>query len=124
MEPGTRNVHVHSHVDVRGYLLVFGALLVLTMVTVGVSYLNLPIRPTVAIAVTIAALKASLVAMFFMHLKGERPMVYWALALTAVLFAALFAFLLWSEGDHLFGTKFMDAFGTAPHPAPGAGGEH
>jgi len=97
-------------VQVKGYLAVFGALLVLTAATVGVSYLNLPITPTVIIAVAIASVKASLVAMFFMHLKGERPVVYWSLGLTAVLFVALFAFVLWSEGDHLIGTQFRDAF--------------
>ena len=43
--------------------------------------------------------------MFFMHLKGEKPMVFWPLGLTAVLFVALFAFVLWTEGDHLFGTR-------------------
>ena len=33
--------------QVRGYLMVFGALLVLTLVTVGVSYLDLPETETV-----------------------------------------------------------------------------
>ena len=106
------NVHkVHDvHVAVRGYLTVFGTLLVLTLVTVAVSYLDLPVVPTVIVAVSIASLKASLVAMFFMHLKGERPVVYWSLGLTGVLFVALFAFVLWSEGDHLIGTQFTDPF--------------
>jgi len=91
-------------------MMVFGALLVLTVVTVAVSYLQLPMTPTVVLAVFIASIKAALVAMFFMHLKGERPLVFWSLGLTAVLCAALFAFLLWSEGDHLTGTEFKDAF--------------
>ena len=94
------------------------ALLVLTVVTVGVSYLDLPVAPTILVALAIAATKAALVAMFFMHLKGERPMVQWALGLTGVLFVALFAFVLWSEGDHLFGTRFEDAFGGAGAAAP------
>jgi cytochrome c oxidase subunit 4 len=98
------------HIAVRGYLVVFGTLLVLTVVTVAVSYLNLPMTPTVIIAVAIATAKASLVAMFFMHLKGERPLVMWSLGLTAVLFVALFAFVLWAEGDHLIGTQFTDPF--------------
>ena len=53
--------------------MVFGALLVLTLITVGVSYLDLPEVETVVVALIIATTKASLVAMFFMHLKGERP---------------------------------------------------
>ena len=100
----------HDQVRAKGYLVIFGALMVLTVITVGVSYLDLPATPTVLVAIAIATAKATLVAMFFMHLKGERPMVYWPLGLTAVLFAALFAFLLWSEGDHLLGTRFEDAF--------------
>src|SRR5215216_3719627 len=121
MEPRSVNGIAHSSVHVRGYIAVFGALLVLTLVTVGVSYLNLNETPAVVIALAIAATKASLVAMFFMHLKGERPMVFWPLGLTAVLFVALFAFLLWSEGDHLFGTRFHDAF-SVERAAPAAEG--
>jgi len=97
-------------VQVKGYLAVFGALLVLTVVTVAVSYVNLPEAETVVIALAIATAKASLVAMFFMHLKGERPMVMWPLGLTAFLFVALLAFVLISESDHLFGARFADAF--------------
>jgi cytochrome c oxidase subunit IV len=97
-------------VPVKGYIAVFGALLVLTVVTVAVSYLQLEATPTVLLAIAIATAKASLVAIFFMHLTSERAMVYWPLGLTAVLFAALFAFVLWSEGDHLLGTRFTDAF--------------
>ncbi len=113
---------IQHPVEVKGYLAVFGALLVLTLATVGVSYIDLPATPTVLVALAIAAAKASLVAMFFMHLKGERPLIYWSLGLTAVLFAALLAFILWSEGDHLFGTRFEDAFGR-PGAPPGAGGQ-
>lgn len=96
--------------QVRGYLFVFGTLLVLTLVTVGVSYLHLPHTPAVVIGLSIAIAKASLVAMYFMHLKGEREMVYWPLGLTAFLFVGLLVSILVSEGDHLFGTQFGDAF--------------
>lgn len=96
--------------QVRGYLFVFGALLVLTIATVGVSYLRLPETPAVIVGISIALVKAALVAMYFMHLKGEKPMVYWPLGLTAVLFVGLIAGVLISEGDHLFGTEWGDAF--------------
>jgi hypothetical protein len=45
-----------------------------------------------------------------MHLSSERPVVYWSLGLTAVLFVALIAFVLWTEADHLFGTEFRGPF--------------
>ena len=111
-------------VDIRGYLAVFAALLLLTVATVGAASLELSEGTTVLVAVSIATIKATLVAMFFMHLKGEKPWVFWSLGLTAVLFAALFAFLLWTEGDHLLGTKFGDAFGSAPKTAAPAQGGH
>lgn len=106
MEPNTHD----SLVDVRPYLAVFGALLALTLITVAASYLDLSTAPTVMVALAIAVGKAALVAMFFMHLKHERAMVYWPLGLTAVLFAALIAFVLWTEADHLFGTRFAGPF--------------
>jgi cytochrome c oxidase subunit 4 len=112
-------------VAVRSYLAVFAALLVLTVVTVGVASLDLTEGMTVAVAIVIATFKATLVALFFMHLKGEKPMVFWSLGLTGVLLVALFAFILWTEGDHLLGTRFGDAFGTtqtAPATSSEGGG--
>ena len=89
--------------EVRRYLAIFAALLVLTVCTVALSYLRLPVLPTLALGLTIATAKAALVVLFFMHLKGEKPMIYWPLALTVFLVAAMFAFILWTEGDHIVG---------------------
>jgi cytochrome c oxidase subunit 4 len=76
---------------IKLYLMVFGALLVLTLVTVGVSYLNLPKSLGIPLGLAIATLKASLVAAFFMHLKGERTLIYGLLGLTVVATIILFA---------------------------------
>ncbi len=86
---------------VRGYLAVFGALLGLTAMTVSIASLSLPTSVAITLGLLVASVKAALVVMFFMHLRTERPMVLWPLALTAFLFVALFAFLLWSEADHV-----------------------
>ena len=96
--------------SVRGYLVVFGALLVLTLTTVAASRLGLPHVPTIVIGLAIATAKASLVAMFFMHLISERGMVFFALALTAVFCASLFGLTLWTEADHVLGTEFRGPF--------------
>lgn len=51
---------------------VFGALIVLTSITVGVAYV--PLGPlNVPIAIAIAAAKATLVVLFFMALKYDNP---------------------------------------------------
>lgn len=71
---------------VRSYVVVFVALLGLTLVTVGVSYLHLARPAAIALALVIASVKASLVAAFFMHLISERRVIYAVLVLTAAFF--------------------------------------
>jgi len=46
-------------------------------------------RPLIIVALFIATIKGSLVALFFMHLNHERKMIYWVLMLTAVFFVVL-----------------------------------
>jgi cytochrome c oxidase subunit 4 len=53
------------------YLGVYGALLALTVITVGVSYLGLPTLPSLLLAMAIALVKATLVGAWFMHLKYD-----------------------------------------------------
>ena len=77
---------------VRVYLLVFAALAVLTVVTVGISYLHLPTHWAILFALVVATVKGSLVACYFMHLISERKVIYYIL-LICVLF---FAVLLWA----------------------------
>ena len=66
----------HNNTDsikehIRVYLTVFGALGVLTVVTVAVSYLDVTTIEAVFLALVIASIKASLVAGYFMHLISE-----------------------------------------------------
>ena len=82
------------------YITIFGALMVCTILTVIAAFINLG-DLNFPVAIMIAIFKATLVVLFFMHLKGEKPMVFWPLALTMFLFVALFAFILWTEADHI-----------------------
>ncbi len=79
--------HVRQHV--RVYLMVFAALAVLTVVTVGISYLHLPTTHAIAVAITVATVKASLVALYFMHLISEEKVILWLLCLCAAFLVAL-----------------------------------
>jgi cytochrome c oxidase subunit 4 len=74
---------------IKTYFMVFGTLMVLTIVTVAVSYLHLPVHQAIIVALFIATIKGSLVAMFFMHLNHERKVIYWVLMLTVVFFFVL-----------------------------------
>lgn len=54
------------------YFAVYGALLVLTVLTVAVSYAELPPEQSIPAAVAVASVKATLVAAWFMHLKYDK----------------------------------------------------
>ncbi len=58
----------------KTYLLVFSTLIVLTLTTVGVANVDLGAMNIVA-ALFIAAVKAGLVILFFMHVKYSKPLI-------------------------------------------------
>ena len=76
---------------VRVYIIVFVALMVLTVITVAVSYVHLPLAMAVTVALLVATVKGSLVACYFMHLISEKKLIIAVLVLTAVFFLALLA---------------------------------
>ncbi|HEX3128409.1 MAG TPA: cytochrome C oxidase subunit IV family protein [Thermoanaerobaculia bacterium] len=85
--------------ETKTYLTVFGALAVLTVLTVGVSYFHLPPVLAIAVALAIAAFKGSLVAGVFMHLLHERKLIYWLLLLTVAFFLVLLFWPTLSQWD-------------------------
>lgn len=81
----TASVHV---IPMKTYFAVYGALLVLTALTVGVSYANLGAASVYA-AMAVAIVKAGLVVAYFMHLKYDsrfNALVF----LVSLVFLALF----------------------------------
>jgi cytochrome c oxidase subunit 4 len=78
------NAHI---VPVRTYFAVFATLLVLTGVTTAVAFVDLR-SASVAVTLAIAILKASLVVLYFMHMRHSPRLVPLAFV------AALFWFLL------------------------------
>lgn len=65
-------VHVSSPLEL---LAVFGALAGLTILTVAVTRVDLGSSLNLWVAMAIAAVKATLVALFFMHMRYERPFI-------------------------------------------------
>lgn len=94
-----RMSEAHGHTEAMphhkvNYFAIFGLLVVLTIVTVGVAFINIEKEwIKVLLALTIASIKASFVALFFMHLKFESKMIYFILIVplcfTIVLVCAL-----------------------------------
>jgi len=90
-------VDIDKHV--RVYIIVFVALMVLTIITVAISRLHLSVPIAVAVALFVAIIKGSLVAGYFMHLVSEKKLIYAVLVLTAVFFAALLALPVFTVSD-------------------------
>jgi cytochrome c oxidase subunit 4 len=92
-------VEHHSHVG--RYLVVWGALLVLTFGTFGLSRLHIPGGWGVLVALGIATAKGTLVALFFMHLwdqRGANRLVF----VTSLFFVALLIGLVLSDNATRF----------------------
>ena len=85
---------------IRVYLIVFGALGVLTVITVLASYLEVSTSEGIFLALIIASFKASLVAGYFMHLISERNTIIWILLLTIFFFFVMIFLPLISNTDH------------------------
>lgn len=80
----------------RRYFIIFGMLGVLTILTVTVSRLDVSHTMHLVLALTIALVKGSLVAAYFMHLLSERKLIFAVLGLTVFFFAVL----LWGPWHH------------------------
>jgi len=93
------NDHHDIAKHIRGYLIIGGTLLIGTVLTVLASYVDLGHHWNIVLALVIASVKASLVALFFMHLISERTMIYAVLAFTAFFFVGLMFLTLGSFAD-------------------------
>ena len=80
-------IDIQRHIKV--YMTIFAALAVLTIITVAASYLDLSTGEAILLALTIASVKGSLVAGYFMHLISEKALITWILMLTAGFFFVL-----------------------------------
>jgi cytochrome c oxidase subunit 4 len=87
--PSDHAADIDRHV--RVYVTVFVALMALTIITVAVSYLDLPPAIAITVALFVATVKGSLVACYFMHLISEKRLIYVVLVITVIKFAALLA---------------------------------
>ena len=74
--------------------LILGALIVLTAVTVGVSYIDW-LFLNVPIALFVASCKATLVLLFFMHIKYEGMVIKVSFISTVLVVALMISFTFW-----------------------------
>jgi cytochrome c oxidase subunit 4 len=87
----------HHIVPLRVYYAIFGILMLCTYLTVQIAFFDLGVFNTVA-AVTIAVFKATLVVLFFMHVKYSTRLT-WVVVLAAVFWLGILLTL--TAGDYL-----------------------
>lgn len=79
-------------IPVKNYLLITAALFVLTVVTVAVSFVDLG-GFNVVVALAVASVKATLVALFFMHLWYDNKL-YMLIFVIAIVILAVFIIII------------------------------
>ncbi len=88
--------------SVKKYLWIGALLIVFTVITVGLSYVELPTHGlNILVGMIVATFKASLVALIFMHLNHESSLIYKILAFTAAFVLALFILFILAHSDPL-----------------------
>ncbi len=80
-------------VPVRTYAIVFLALLLLTAVTIQVAYIDLGWLNT-PLAIAIASAKASLVVLYFMHVRWSERLILLSILVSLFTLCLMFAFAL------------------------------
>jgi cytochrome c oxidase subunit 4 len=81
--------HIGHHVPMWLLVAVFVTLLVLTVITVGATAWDFGHTANLWIAMIIATAKAALVALYFMHLRYDKPIIS-VILITTLFFVALF----------------------------------
>ncbi len=105
--PNTHGAHddaAHVNAHIKKYLMVGLMLIILTGVTVWLSYVNFGSRHNnFIIAMIVATFKAGTVAAIFMHLKEEKITIWRFLIFTCIFVLGLFFLTLLHEEDPIRG---------------------
>jgi caa(3)-type oxidase subunit IV len=104
---------------VKKYLIIGALLIVFTGITVWLSFVELPTHSlNIIVGMIVATFKAALVALIFMHLNHERPLIYKVLAFTAVFCFVLFILFVMANSDPLVDHGFEKPLQSIEQAAP------
>jgi len=99
------------HTTVKGYFMVFFALMFLTVLTVLMSMMNFGLVGNAVVALAIAAVKTSLVIYFFMHVRESPKIIAFIVVVSFAWVSILFLFTI---------ADFQARYGDGPGHLPGA----
>jgi cytochrome c oxidase subunit 4 len=78
-----------SHDHNKLYLIVWFILLALTIIEVYLAYMTLPVTVMLVTLLFLSFLKAGLIVAYFMHLRFEKPSLFWTLIPATLICIAL-----------------------------------
>ena len=107
----------------KTYLKIGSLLILFTIITVGISFIDFGGNNNMIVGMAVATFKAGLVALVFMHLNAERPLIYKVLVFTFAFAVVLFVLFIVSHGDPLVDHHF-EAQAPVGKAAPALHGGH
>jgi len=90
LKPTAAGDHDTHLVPLQLFVAVWAALIVLTLVTVGASFLDLK-QMAMFTALLIATVKCTLVILYFMHMRWDHPILAWFLVACLLTYATFVA---------------------------------
>ncbi len=98
--------HAHAHDEHHGPTLlllagIFVTLMLLTLLTVGITAFDFGYRLNLVVALGIALIKAILVGLYFMHLRWDPPIFAFTLAVSLGFVALFIGFTLLDTNENL-----------------------
>jgi len=93
--------------EIKKYKSVFIKLLVLSVITVGVSYINFGVTTAIIVALIIATIKGLLVACCFMHLLSEKKLIFVLLGFTAFFLLSMLLLIYAAQYNLMEGLRYV-----------------
>jgi cytochrome c oxidase subunit IV len=88
----------------RLYVMVWLGLVLIVAVEVALTMAHLPTNTLLAALLSLAVLEAGLGVMYFMHMKYERPVLFWSL-IPSLVFVLVMMNHLWPDAHRLLRMK-------------------
>ena len=93
--------------ETKNYLVIFGGLILLGGVAIGVHFLQLPIKLSIVIILAIALTQAAISAAYYMHLIAEKKLIYFVLIMAAAFFLSMILLIAFGHFDTPQGTSHV-----------------
>jgi caa(3)-type oxidase subunit IV len=109
---------------IKSYIMIGLLLIAFTVITVGISFIDFGGNNNMIVGMAVATFKASLVALIFMHLNAEKPLIYKVLVFTFAFTVVLFSVFIFAHEDPLVDEGFEAPVKAAKAAAHGSAGGH